>query len=153
AAGPPIPVFTPGKRATLAELIAKRIILKRPFLCRMDFEDFVATLLPDDPMNPSTPALPNLNTPFGAIQYALARRYEPTINGAIVPELTLAQFMEIPGLPEGDYTDANGNFLRTNPYKGANNKLRMMARVNYFVSDVDQHGNPLTVQRQHCTLN
>jgi hypothetical protein len=142
----PIPPNT--QSPCLAELIAKRIIAKRPFLCRMDFEDFVATLLPGDGTN--------VETPFGAIKYAVLKRYEPTINGVVRPELSLSQFMEIPGLPEGDFRDSNGNVTRSNPYKGSNTKLRMAQRFEYFASDNKVAGDPnsglLTPSRTDCML-
>ncbi|MEI6234888.1 MAG: hypothetical protein WCT04_17675 [Planctomycetota bacterium] len=115
-----------------AELLAKRIIAKRPFLSRMDFEDFVATLLPG--------TTTDMNTELGAITYALSKRIDK--------EISVAQFMEIPGLPEGDYGDGTAN-----PYKGSNTLVNMTARFNYFLTDSDLSGGVITLgTRDQCKL-
>ena len=121
-----------------AELFAKRIVAKRPFLSRMDFEDFLASLL----VGTST----DQNTYLGAINYAIGKR----ISG----EIRLAQFMEMPGLPEGDYTDSTGaTVLAVNPYKGANTTLNMQARFNFFLNDISSVGQTITVgTRDQCAL-
>ena len=116
-----------------AELIAKRILAKRPFLCRMDFEDFIASLLPGDPADGTT------LSPVFSVKYALAKRIDR--------EISLAKFMEIPSLPEGDYTDTNGAFVDTNPYKDSNTRQRMMNRFQFFLDD---SGSPVT--RVQCVL-
>ena len=73
---------------SLAHRLATRIVAKRPFLCRMDFEDFAAAHLPG--------VITNRNTPLGAIHYAIPFRSDPSHpNGTI--ELTPNQYLEIPG--------------------------------------------------------
>lgn len=116
-----------------AELMAKRILAKRPFLSRMDFEDFAASLLPGDPTDSTT------LSPAFLIKYALGKRIDR--------EISLAQFMEIPGLPEGDYVDGTGAFVDTNPYKDSNTRQRMMNRFQYFLDDPS--GSPTRLQ---CVL-
>ncbi|HLX62462.1 MAG TPA: hypothetical protein VKX17_14385 [Planctomycetota bacterium] len=123
-------IKTPSGQYYYSEALAKRIVGKRPFLCRMDFEDFVASLLPGNPTDGTTPV--------GAILSALQKRVEvQRPDGTMATELRLSQFMEIAGLPEGDYPpDANGN-VKLNPYKDANTKPRMITRFNYFLDDSD----------------
>ncbi|HYG76337.1 MAG TPA: hypothetical protein VEK08_15130 [Planctomycetota bacterium] len=73
---------------SLARLLANRIVGKRPFLCRMDFEDFVAAHLEGDPGDK--------NTPLGAVEYAIQfRKKQPTGNDHA--ELNTHQYLEIPG--------------------------------------------------------
>jgi len=100
--------------------IARRIVAKRPFLCRMDFEDFLAahlrgasdgvTVNPNDPGSITIPVEADLSKPQTMISFvrmvyfAISRRWGP---GYFNPadtrfqslELTLAQYLEIPGVP------------------------------------------------------
>jgi len=102
-----------GTSMTRAVAIAKRIVAKRPFLCRMDFEDFLAAHLmgseDDEFLQPADDALTNVPdiddtaTPYVArIYYAISRRWgpghsltDPAFQG---PELTLEGYLEIPGV-------------------------------------------------------
>ncbi len=142
----PIPPNT--NPPVMAELIAKRIVAKRPFLCRMDFEDFVASLLPCSPNDPpdlTPPAvIPDIHYPLGAIYYAIQKRISGTagLNG----EISLSQFMEIPGLPENDYPDG-----KVNPYKGSNSPASMATRFKFFVGE-NTTGGTYCPPRTQCTL-
>jgi hypothetical protein len=93
--------------------IAKRIVAKRPFLCRMDFEDFLAahlmgseddaTLAPPDDALTNVPDIDDTATPYVArIYYAISKRWGSghTLTDPLFqsPELTLEGYMEIPGI-------------------------------------------------------
>jgi len=110
--------------------LAKRIVGARPFLCRMDFEDFLAAHLmgspvaEDDPGELNNPPDNNIsNDPsyVRMIYYAMQRRwgqgYTPNLDAAITPtapiniadedrnrfkdpELSLARYLEMPGIPD-----------------------------------------------------
>ena len=144
--------------------IAKRIVAKRPFLCRMDFEDFLAAQIASDITSPPA-ALPDdtvlaadsdssiwlLPEPTVLIYYSIGRRWGPgrwpevypaannsnmqfknpalTAPPAPVvdlskPEISLSQYMEIPGL------------LDTDPvYINVNTPAYQKKRFRYFYDD------------------
>lgn len=99
---------------TLAHALAARIVAKRPFLCRMDFEDFAAAHLVGDKGNK--------NTELGAVFYALQfRRRAP---GDDRSEINAHQYMEIPGNTEDPPTYAMYEQMLKGP--------SIVARFNYF---------------------
>src|SRR5205085_12359687 len=105
----------------------KRIIGKRPFLSRIDFEDFVASLLVGDPTDP--------NTPVGAIHFAIPKRIDHADDpsSSMRGEIRLSQFMEMSGLQEYDSV-----------YHDCNTAVRMAQRFEYFLQDdkVDPNAPP-----------
>jgi len=127
---------------SLANTLAKRIVAKRPFLCRMDFEDFLAAHIRgayDDTAHDVDPTYETQDTDLTQppesdfasltgnlpvvrmIYYALNRRWGPGYTPAgntstgvpinpyaaddtavysVKTELSLAQYLEIPGVPD-----------------------------------------------------
>jgi hypothetical protein len=124
------PGFLP-TRYSLAYRLAKRIIAKRPFLCRMDFEDFAASLLVGD--------LGNTDTPVGAIKNSIVLRKDPA-KADDWTELTLHQFLEMPGV--NDPATA-ATYL---PFIGAG---KMTERFNFFAND---DGVPAEARRGDALL-
>ena len=99
-------------------ILALRIVAQRPFLCRLDFEDFLAALLPGD----MSPPVITFTTDLGAINYAIGKRTDK--------ELTLSQFLEIQGLDENQLLLSNPN----HPYLNANTVAAMQKRFNFFAN-------------------
>ena len=135
--------------------IAKRIVAKRPFLCRMDFEDFLAAHLmgseddattetADDALT-NVPDIDDTATPYvSRIYYALQRRWGPGHSLALTdptsvfqhPELTLEGYMEIPGI-----TEANAPYLAANiggTTVWPNYPTYQKARFEYFFANLPQ---------------
>lgn len=94
----PDPAYTFGAKKdasdpplSLARRLALRIVAKRPFMCRMDFEDFAAAQLPGDINDPT------YNTPRSAIYFAILKRgRDPTQPNSPI-ELDLYRYLEMPG--------------------------------------------------------
>ncbi|MGD0090249.1 MAG: hypothetical protein ABSE73_10035 [Planctomycetota bacterium] len=127
---PPIPAKNVGTKAdgtpcSLANWLAVRIVAKRPFLCRMDFEDFLAAQLGG--------SITDQATPLGAIYAAILARVDPTRPDGKI-ELSVQQYLEIPGNSQdlASYT-AYGNCLLPH---------NMQARFQFFA--VDNPGTPPT---------
>ena len=144
-----------------AVAIAKRIVAKRPFLCRMDFEDFLAAHLignineaslggpytdpgsltiPDDSVfNDDTNPLYDSISFVRAIYFAIPRRWgadntltEPGLDTFHKPELSLQSYLEIPGVPDNaPEYKATINGLPSYP----NFPSFQKARFEYFFAD------------------
>ncbi|MCK6473762.1 MAG: hypothetical protein L6R28_18720 [Planctomycetes bacterium] len=74
--------------AAKALALAKRIVAKRPFLCRVDFEDFLAAHLNADPTAAPDDVTTATATPGGMIWQAMPKRAYPA----------LADLVELPGI-------------------------------------------------------
>lgn len=179
--------------------LARRIISKRPFLCRMDFEDFLAAHIwgevlvtngifdstieypPTSPANILTQPLEAdfAYTPFSGnfpivrmIYYSMNRRLgrgytplgappplstEPDKNPArnadlsnygVQAELSLSQYLEIPGIPDPNTTTTLDHFkLVVSPteWYWPNEPYYQKRRFEFFVSDTQ--GSDLGVTR------
>lgn len=138
-------------------LLARRIVAKRPFLCRMDFEDFAASLLPGtlNALDAADPAA--LSTPVGMVNFAMSKRGVVNPGNPLMrlPEISLSQYLEIPGLPEDDVapnaTYPEGFKVR---YKKANWPERMGQRFTYFYDDMAKSDDSLPMPtRAECLLS
>lgn len=100
--------------------LAKRIVAKRPFLCRLDFEDFLAAQIGDEWIDdlPGEITGDPEDSMVSLIYYAMDKRAEKA-DGS--PELSLAEYLEIPNLPDD------------NPlYQGVNTRDWQKKRFKYF---------------------
>jgi hypothetical protein len=111
------------ENAAKAVALANRIVAKRPFLCRMDFEDFLAAhvAFPDNDGKIYEEEANCDKNPVSMIYYAIDKR----VKADGTPDLTLAEYMEISGLAENHPI-----------YEGVNTAAWQKKRFRWFNSGV-----------------
>lgn len=119
---------------SLARHLAERIVEKRPFICRMDMEDFFAAHLIGD--------VANTATPVGMIKACILKREDPSKPG--FSELSVHQYMEVAGdLEDPDQYDVYAEFLKPS---------KMETRFDHFASGITAVSK-LTVKEFNNILN
>jgi hypothetical protein len=109
-------------QTSLAFRLALRIVAKRPFMCRMDFEDFAAAHLPGDLTGTNA-----ASTPLGAINFAILKRGSDPTQPTSQIELSLQQYLEMAGNSQDPISYAS--------YAPFLTPARMQERFAFFAND------------------
>jgi hypothetical protein len=160
-----LPLFTDEERPLK---IAKRIIEKRPFLCRMDFEDFLAAHItgsqfdiePDSITFPlDADIIDALDISYvRMIYFGISRRwgkgyFDPLDSRFQTPELTLSQYLEVPrNILTPEYPDIYKREVAGVPC-WPNEPLYQMERFKYFFDGATRDDALLTPKEFNTFVN